>query len=105
MKINMKSRNPGNLEGRKISIFKIEKYSRLVFAVGLVCFVLRWRKGEHAGKRAPHTSLVSAQAGESFLEINSSISIAHKKPLLHSQRNNQNAQGGTLKGEKKNTNY
>lgn len=33
-----KVRNQGNLKGKKISIFKIEKYSRPVFAVAL--FVL-----------------------------------------------------------------
>lgn len=69
-----KVRSQENLEGKKISIFKIEKYGRLVLFL-LFCLF----SNKYAVKRALHTSLIGERlTRELFVEINLSISTANK---------------------------
>lgn len=69
-----KVRSQENLEGKKISIFKIEKYGRLVLL--LLSFLF---SNKYAVKQAFHTSLTGERlTRELFVEINLSISTANK---------------------------
>lgn len=69
-----KVRSQENLEGKKISIFKIEKYGRLVLLL-LSCLF----SNKYAVKQALHTSLTGERlTRELFVEINLSTSTANK---------------------------